>query len=261
MTQQFNHGDTVYLGDGVEARYLCQSYGERHVVEKAIYFGGYDEAPGYSEPVVVDLVYAELPIEKRHDEAKRLDELIEAKRAELETLRVDVRSALAERNALADKLRELPALKHLDAFLSGAFTHYVEAEYGQVTIKDAATALNSRDRYDNGHRLLTLFGDTSGNLQWRLNRYKDDSGNWADIYPCLSLEEATAKARELIEAGLKSDRCIDYWIKSAKLFDVPVPTELFEQRKAAQLHILNDHRAKLAKQLTDVDAKLAALTN
>jgi len=44
-------------------------------------------------------------------------------------------------------------------------------------------------------KLLSLFGDSKGDLSFRLHQYRDGSGNYEEVIPCHSMDEA----KELIK--------------------------------------------------------------
>jgi hypothetical protein len=63
---------------------------------------------------------------------------------------------------------------------------------------DKALARGGDGSWDKSLRLLTLFGDTKGDLQWRINRYSDGSGSSnIEVFPCHNEEEAIAIVRQL----------------------------------------------------------------
>lgn len=65
------------------------------------------------------------------------------------------------------------------------------------------------DSWDRGVRLLSLYGNTGGNLRWQLNRYKDGSGQWFDVIPFKEKADAEMFARQKfaqnIEAKLRAE--------------------------------------------------------
>lgn len=138
---------------------------------------------------------------------RKVDDDIARAREALADLREQIRTEearLAEADASGkrrlDRLKEHRALVRIEEFLDGKITHFVEwiGEWRPPVIVAASEATTA----DGGHhrsalKLLTLFGKTGGDLEWRLNRYSDGSGSNNTVYPCRSLEEAQQKAAEI----------------------------------------------------------------
>lgn len=263
MEAEIEPGTTVYTADGHTWVYVVAVPGGGHVVRPVL-----EDDDGWtrfsSAAQVVDEVSTKPPrhrIEAEHAELKAEAGKL---RAELRTLRDDRRAILKEEKDLA-KLR--PVLGRLRDFLDDRITHVVHEQFGKVGITTLAEALESEDPgYPEKRKLLTLFGDTKGDLSWQLSRCCT-GGNEHQVHPCTSEEEAREVARELIASKLESadPRYIQAaWIDCADKFGVPVPPLLREQKRQADRAQLlrtlrrNEERAALAREkLAAFDQKTA----
>jgi hypothetical protein len=172
---------------------------------------------------IVKRVFDEAPTEKIHAEyeaaEKRLQEVIN----KISEARTELRIVEQERKAVLSKLEQMPALRRLEAWIDGKVTHFVTYNYGRVSVlkKDELKSGDEENRYRRGPeklKLLTLFGDTEGNLIWEANKYRDGSGSWGlECWMCCSEEEAKKIAAEVIDRELLPDRVYyrDSLIKSA----------------------------------------------
>jgi hypothetical protein len=170
-------------------------------------------------PVAPKPIYDAEIVEKR----KTIDDL----NAQIGRLRATISGERKEHEAFLSQCAKFKELKNLQAAVAGGITHLVIEKYGKVSVMardDVKYESSSRDR---DIRLLTLWGQTKGDLQWRLGQYSDHSGASDVVHIATSLEEANgiAKARiaELLTTG---GHWIESIIKSADAFGVPVPQEV-----------------------------------
>lgn len=102
-------------------------------------------------------------------------------------------SAKAEQKELAKEFKNIPVLKNIQDFIKGDFEYFACPEkYTPPYIEEKDKFLKQDDRYDNGKtRLLSLFGKSNGNLEWKVNQYSDGSGNSSFLaIPCKTKQEA-----------------------------------------------------------------------
>lgn len=118
-------------------------------------------------------------------------------------------------------------------------------------------------------RLLTLYGMSKGNLEWKLNQYSDGSGNNATtVHPCCSYEEAIEKLTEILnskvskqlESGKISE---DYITKAAKRYNITLPQEYIDavdkqiqERLQNAVNTSMEELAKKEKALEEYTTKL-----
>lgn len=186
MTKTFEPGQTVYLPDGREAKYVLTN-GQDHFVR--IFHeveGSYDEPP-YSYPsdkiTTTRAVYASAPVEvwdkqvlAKREQVRELDRQLTAKRAEI----ADAERSKIEMEKAAAKY---PCIQQALDFIEGRITHVVVHGYGGPEIKTLQEAFEDVDTWGgrrrvDGMKLLNLFGtDEKGrSVAWGLNQYRDGSG-------------------------------------------------------------------------------------
>lgn len=136
------------------------------------------------------------------------DAEIVRQRARLADLRSSIARLRIRRHRLADEVVELQRrreellsgrFRQIERFAAGEITHYVmttDSIYGQppFILPFALSLPESADGRKGVEwlRMLSLFGKATGDMEWRLNRYQDDSGSWHKVIPCTSWEEALA---------------------------------------------------------------------
>lgn len=164
------------------------------LVEKYIGFqqwdGDYDESPS-GRPEYVDTIYKKEPVDVF---AKSITEARD-KITELNDELSSIRSAIVKATDVAAQVeldcKKIPALKHILDFIKGDYNYFVfPNDYREAYIKDKNVALDDGDKYTRDQRLLTLEGSTGGDLQWRMNQYRDGSGSNETVIPCKTMEDA-----------------------------------------------------------------------
>lgn len=198
MSNEHEVGRAYWLRDGREVEYLARTDDGKHVVapvNELETYDGWDRARGPIE--FASELFAKPPVEKRSEEIVAL----EVKVRELEKRKAELYSECinSERDVRArlDKLKKYQGLELLEDFIDGKITHFVlmTNEYGIDLKIETAEVIqkgggSDSDRWDKTLKLVTLFGKSSGDLQWKVNRYYDGSGDWKSIWPCRSEEEA-----------------------------------------------------------------------
>lgn len=252
--ESYAPGDVVYEEHGQRHQYVAAVPGA-HVV-RPLYFGEEEEFRG--EPVILRTVYREAPVaaydERVAERQRHIEELI----ARRDSFQSEVATAREERRRMVELMKQEPALRRIEDFLAGKITHFLVDDYGTFAVKTFEDAMKQEDRHDRQLRLLSLYGDTKGDLHWRINRYRDGSGGETIAWPFTSEEDATAFAVKMIADALASaDTAKQYetgkWIERADMFGVEVPAALRLWQKErgvaaikSQLADLAARRAKIA---------------
>lgn len=259
----FSAGDVVYTRDGAKCSYVGTAE-DKHIVRA---FLEYEDGEELGELSVVDAVCAKPPTEVLDAEVAELSKREADLRAEIYELEESKRRATHESKALLAKLKQHDVLKDIDAVIEGRFTHFVSKSYSGVKIVERDEALNDEsDRYRRSLRLLSLFGGSNGDLTWQINRYSDGSGSWDFVWPCLSLDEARARALKLCEehyAAVRSkrDHLNSSFLESAAKLGFPLPDDLSRADREARLQheqrLLLEAETSLARRRAALDAVLA----
>jgi hypothetical protein len=223
-----------------------------------------EEESGHLE--IVPSLFPTAPTEIYDEQIADLKAKVEDERQVLRTLQDDIRGATAERRALLDKLKQVPALQHIEAAIERRFTHIVTRSYGPpYQIGPIDEVLASNDRYSKGLKLLTLYGDTKGDLQWRISHYSDGSGGASDAWPFASEDDALAFLRKQIaedidyHSGQHSDSRPYYIValcKQAREIGVAIPTHVVAIEKAEARKVAEHHLSEARKSAQQAQARL-----
>ena len=258
-TTQFAKDDTTFLERGDEVIYVAQA-GSQHVVIPV--YEREDGEPDYGKPILVDAVYHEPPVEKRYTKIAELDAQIRQAHATLTGIKAETREADKQRADILSRLKQNTALKRIDDFLAGNLTHFVLHCESYVKVMPSAEAVKNgngddRDSYDRTLKLVSLFGDSKGDLEWRINEYRDGSGsNWKTVIPFTSEEEATAFAVELMANKLSDPKLSTHYarrlIPSANTLGVAIPERITTA-------IRTEDDTESAKRLANLEAEIVKL--
>lgn len=195
---EYEIGDDFYTADGAKVRLEAVTTTGEFVVTKLMRYVGYDEGfyEEFGPTEVVDKIFAKPPVEV-------IDAEIAAKKTELADLQAKHDKLFAETNMVertaTERLKKFAKFKELELledFIDRKITHFVTASDENsfdFKIGSFEDAIKSKDRYANGAelRLVTLFGRSGGDLQWRVDRHYDGSGGSRQcIWPCRDEQHA-----------------------------------------------------------------------
>ncbi len=208
----------------------------------------YETDDGVEESDVVyfvEKVHEDVPEESYHPKIKALEDKLEElniKKSELYSEISSLEQKKRDEKDLISRLSKYDALKYVEDFIKGEFTHYVVLEYsGEIIARQDAKCDGDHGwSHKDNTKLLSLFGDSKGNLRWELNRYRDGSGSWKNVSLCRSYEEAIEKLSAFILNSLEEleTRKLHYLlrplIESARKYNIEVPekfTDLLKQNQ------------------------------
>ncbi len=203
-----------------------------------------------------------------YDEPPRgkVDAEIASRRVILKELNLAIRARRDALNAFKEdseavktRLKQHEALKHLDALLSGGITHYVSQHYDWQPPKITAIA-DARCEYNrDGLKLLTLFGNSKGNLSFGLNKYCDGAGSNATVIPCVARVDAIVLVHKIFATHVQNALDPEHkakpareWLAAAEDWNIVLDDKYalaIEEREALEKR----------KQITDLKAKLRTL--
>lgn len=247
----------VYSRSGHRAKYICSvagRYGCEHYVKPEVEFGlpDGDVDSSFEGAAVWHEYFLSPPREIIDKEIAALEEKAAALRAEVYRLNREKSEAEQEVVARKARLARHEQLKQLDDFITKGVTCYVmDRKYGELEIVDFK---NTKSDYgDRSFRLLSLFGDSKGQLNWGLNRYSDGSGDTIECIPCANREDATAAVAELLNRRWAEWRengrgYIAAYAKVANRHGIPVPEDILAQiaKNAAEAKRKNLKQAEKA---------------
>lgn len=208
--------ETVYLRDGSSV-ILHEELSKGFVIEKICLYHGWEgeeveEPSGIKE--VVDSVFKKPPspvFSKQIEQARKTLETINCdiseSRKENSGIQSEVRSAKKEYSELLSTLKKVPVLKNIERIMNEDVVYFAyltgwRNKYSIKKIND--TYCDEGDSYDRGMKLLSLFGDSKGDFSYRLHQYKDGSGNYEEVIPCYTIDEAKELIRQHVLKEMKT---------------------------------------------------------
>lgn len=249
INPDFEIGMELFTKDGRRVELVAITTDGSYVVSQVIRFDGYDGEYNYGrgETTFEQELWEKAPVAVVDEEITVANDRIR----EAEILRsVRIREALDAEREVRDRLAKLAkykGLEHLEAFIDGKLTHFVD-----LYSYDILTAAQAIERREYGPKLLSLFGDAKGNLSWRVNEYRDGSGSWREMLPATSEEDAASVRSERLSSDL-----VDAYFEEFKKLGRPYP--FMTKFKAAIKHgipVTDQMRADYAD-LAKVDLKKA----
>jgi len=278
MNNEITKGQIVYNSTGVEATYIQNLLDGKNLVAVALYDVHGEE---YDEVIQVwDRVLTTSPMPKLAEDLIGLQKRIEENIKIRDEINYEICSKKRElSNIDSDIFKRKPALaqhkelENLDLFIQGKITHFIFIDSGRYEIKEFNESIELSDRYDrNKFKLLTLYGNSKGNLSWGINEYSDGSGSNKPVYPCISKEDAESKVLVIYHELLSKldPKVLDYTftntVNSALELGIPLKeiiSQAYEQRKEVQrkenIVIINKQIEEFKKQLQLKENKLEEL--
>lgn len=249
-----------FLADGRKVAVVGQLNANETIVQEVYVADDGSEIPAGHNFVVKSVLDSPLKTWKESQAEKYEAHLAKAK-AEWESLSAQLAKYQGQAQ---EKMKQLKAfasnaavehLETLEAYLAGDINYMVLHRYDNVEVRACAQVGESSDSYDPGFRLLSLFGCSNGDLRYRINRYKDDSGTWDEVDLCRNMAEVTEKcqaAYDSVVAGWRNGTKkypprIDF-AKGAEIQHDRDVVEYWDKRKAQKrADEIESLKAKLAK--------------
>lgn len=205
-------------------------------------------------------LFEEPPKRTLDDEIAKLHETRTDLRRQIGELRQELRTFEDDADGRVSRLKQHKGLERLEDFLAGRITHYIAHTYGPPTIVAFEDTKNPDGDYQwrDATKLLTLFGRSNGDLEWRLNRYTDGSGFNTTAIPCTSHNEAVKVAEKLFaehaaKAASPDDRTPPQrtWVKRAAEYGITLPPEYLQQLEVIETTQKQAAVTKLEEQLAE----------
>jgi predicted RNase H-like nuclease (RuvC/YqgF family) len=255
-------GNFKYLLSGVKVfinRVLDQGFLVQDVFET-----GDDGVYEIGEEIVADpiyyveQVYDHAPTQKLDDCVKGFEKRIVELRKELFDLDENVLNAKkAEENRLK-KYEQFKALKHLDNFIDGKIQFLVVINYSHVDILPIKDFYGSNYN-DRGLKLVTLFGNSIGKLEWGINQYKDGSGSYTTIVPCLCYQEALECVQKQIDEWAGKENRVSEAIETTKKYKLKISNSVVVNEYSRMIEINKNEIDEKNKYISNIDKEIAEL--
>ena len=158
-----------------------------------------------------------------------------------------------------DKNVEENKFDQLISFIVGDIKYVVIDQYGDLYLEEYDSAISRKEygRFDS-LRLLSVFGNTEGDLCYRMNQYRDGSGSWSDIHPFSTKEEALSFLKEQFDEKIKI-RLTDKLVKLSKEYGFEIPNDIMEKYKSEQRKGIQRHIDDNEKRLADLRNQLSSI--
>lgn len=142
-------------------------------------------------------------------------------RAKYESIEAELSSRFKYASMVINKLSP-DVFKSLEMFLLNKVKWIVKTSYTPELLEWKDEKVMGNTRYDEGLRLISLFGRDNGTMSYKLHEYSDGSGfGGSKIVPFDNYEDAFDYFREmLLKSGVN-----DTSIKTAKQYDIEFPKE------------------------------------
>ncbi len=126
-------------------------------------------------------------------------------------------------------------LDQLISFVSGRSKFIVMDTYSDVEISDYDESITDKEygRFD-ALRLISVFGRSDGELEFRKNNYSDGSGSWRTVIPCETKEEALGILKEKFNAKINEKGVNSYLLKTAEKYNLEIPEDALKVYKDKQ---------------------------
>lgn len=210
------------------------------------------------EPYVVPAVLDSPCTARVASEYQAVADKLDAARKELAAIREEIRTAESGRQEILARISQKRGLERIDDFLSGRIRYVVMNQFGRVKVLPLEQCTCEGDDKHRDLKLISLFGDSNGNVFWRANQYKDGSGCWHEIDLCLSRDEAMAVAAQRL-----SDLCesyhLDNVVASAKELGIPLSPDVLAKWRDRRLQAARKDRDAAIKKLAECDKKITEI--
>lgn len=197
-------GHTFYTPSGEKVRLegvLGPDQYDQYVVSRAITIYSGDEAyDEVGEMYICDKLFRKAPIAKKAEELEDLLKAITAAKIELASVNAKIHETEKTSKEILKRCAALPPLQLAVDYLEGNTDKWmcVVINYRSCTVHKLTDYLTYEDTYDYKNRfklkLLSLFGNTGGQVTWGMSAYTDGSGSTVQ----LRVFESTAEAQDFV---------------------------------------------------------------
>lgn len=129
-----------------------------------------------------------------------------------------------------EKLFSVDKLKPLFDFLAGDIKYIVIENWDRYDIKTLEEMCYMDENRFKAFRLISLFGNSEGDLLWRVGQYYDNSGSSTQCFPFSNKEDAIEFVKKSIKEKIKNATGNkDYLIKDAMRHGVEIDNSILDE--------------------------------
>jgi len=265
MIKYLENGQKVEVVESVKFGFLIKYYHDDY----------FDEEEEPQEHLTDDIyfvnqVFNSPPTESLHSEVKKLKEEISKLQEEESKILGTIRDEKNRIETQLEKLKKYKGLQLIEDYIDEKITHFVVLNYFDdcPEIIPAEEKLKHRESGEFKTRLLALYGDKNGDLEWQLHYYSDGSGSRETVYPFTSYGAAIKKVHEILAKLLKkiekkrADGKIYFLhelVDTAEKYDFLIPGWAIEERANDKEEERLDKIAELEKRKVEADAEIKKL--
>lgn len=197
-------GRTFYTPSGEKVRLEGvlgpDQYDQYVVTRKVTIYSGDEAYDEVGEMYICDKLFRKAPIAKKAEELEDLLKAITAAKIELASVNAKIHETEKTSKEILKRCAALPPLQLAVDYLEGNTDKWmcVVINYGSCTVHKLTDYLTYEDTYDYKNRfklkLLSLFGNTGGQVTWGMSAYTDGSGSTVQ----LRVFESTAEAQDFV---------------------------------------------------------------
>jgi len=253
MSDKFENGDTVFTERGQECFYLSPAPGYGHLVV-AVYQEDESQEPSFGKPMVMAQVFAKAPLEKWDAQVRQRREVLQDIEQNIKQARLVLRDAQNNREQIETKFKANPALINILDFIDTPPTWaFIPYHYKRQLGPIHELLADSDDRANVGLRLLSLYGKTKGDLEWRCGKYWDGSGSQVTVHVFKTEDEARQFADEftLNEFNDLEDFQWGYVITFRDAHSMTVPPSIRTGYTEYRLGQANNRRTEIESDLAE----------
>lgn len=254
-----------YTNDGKKVAVVGKLNDAEIIVQEVFVTESGAEVPS-GENFVVKTLHDEPVISWRQKEIEDREIRYERRKKDLERLHAQLTKEQtlaklkikAARTTASSEVSE--QLETVERFVSGEITHLFINSYAPKIVPFDAAILQKEDSgAPKDLRLISLFGRSDGDLEWRIHKYYDGSGGGAvGVHPATSeahaLEIATGVFESALEdwrAGEKRPRAV--YLSAWSEVGIALPADLKEHNEKAKALLREEKRTELLKRLAKLD--------
>lgn len=174
---------------------------------------------------------------------------------DLDIINTKIDNALQRLNAISEHAKQADCiLKNLDGF---DYNHFCDVFTGQTKYAVTCGSIESFEkavysfnwRYDNAKfdsiRLISLLGNSKGNLDYKVNYYSDGSGSGTTYKFVNTIEEAAKLVFDFIDCKIEKHHDISYCLKDLIKHNINIPDYILTYNRGYQVTTLNERRESI----------------
>lgn len=256
--------DIKYLTDGTVVKLIQALHGGKFLVS-TVYeeYSEYNENGHiheiYGEPYIVDNIYDTAPVKKLNQEIKQNE-------GKLQSIKDEIQKLSKHKSLLNSEIEQIindnKYVKQVLQLINKEIKYIAIKNSNAWNIKKFEDALKEDNSSYSKPKLISLFGNSNGNLTWNINRYSDGSGSWQEVEFFNTEEDAKIfiqkKLNQMLENILVefNANAFFYLFQNCKEYKVPIPSVLIEKYKQQKIKDINERQNYHQKEFDNYSIKI-----